>query len=764
MLEFQGCFSIYPSDGSAVQLDQNQPEAENIRTNPTRMQTTVSSKPFKFILFALGLFLLIWPFLDTQFRDLENNFTGLLCLPLSIGVGSLIVAFTVGGLWQRSGFWFVLAMVGQTISLQLVNAGWQLRYQHYRPFEQIIQNTAGILSIAFFVIQAMLVLIGLRSSLAGIIVWCGRNLRTWQLLLIASFFIISTTTVSHSIAVYIQEWAFAVFIQALSLATIVLAALTIPQGSIIGVSRLLSGLFGGLGPDSDAEPGPPDRFTLSIAAFVTILAAILCIYSYERHPHVTDEIAYLTQARFFAAGALTMPAPPVPDGFEVYLMNIKGDNWYAAPPPGWPIMLALGTLVGLPWLVNPFLAGINVLLTYVLLRELYPRSFARISIFLLALSPWYVFLGMSFMTHMFSLTCALVAAIGVAWSRRDGKVMWAGFGGLALGMMSLVRPLEAVAMAGLLGLWAIGLGGKRLKLTGIAGLVLGSIVVGGLGLAYNAALTGNPFEFPINVYTDEHFGKNSNAYGFGPDRGMGWEHDPYPGHSPIDALVNTNLNVSSLNTELFGWSTGSFLLVAAGVCLGRLRRRDYLMIAVIAVIYVLHFFYYFSGGPDFAARYWFLMVVPLVVIAAKGITMLAAKLDEQHEGGGLRVYIAVLAMCLMSVFIFIPWRAIDKYHNFRGMRPDIRYLADVYKFDRSLVLIQGNRDPDYASAAIYNPINLRANVPVYAWDRDPGTRKKLLTVYADRPLWIVRSPSLTQRGYEVIAGPMTAQDLLIEGE
>jgi hypothetical protein len=760
MSDFQGYFSIYPSDGSAIQLDPNQLDAENVRTRPSPMQEIVSSKPVRFILFALGLFFLIWPFLDQQFRDPENNLTGLLCLPLSIGVGLLVAAFTAGGVWRRSGFWFALALVGQAVSLQLVNAGWQLRYQHYKPFEQILQSTLGILLLAFFVVQAAVVLVGLRPFLARIIAWCRQNLRMWQQLLIASVFIISTTTVSHSIAVYIQEWAFAVLIQTLSLATIVLAAMTIPQGSIIGIRRLLSALFGDLSLDGDVEPGRPDRFALSAAAFVTILAAVLCFYSYERHPHVPDEVAYLAQARLFASGAVTMPAPPVPEGFEAYLMMGNGNSWYPVPPPGWPIILTVGELFGLPWLVNPFLAGINVLLVYVLLRELYPKSLARISIFLLALSPWYIFLGMSFMTHMFSLTCALAAAVGVAWSRREDKAIWAWFGGLALGMISMVRPLEAVAVAGLLGLWAIGIGGKRLKAAGIAGLILSSMIVGGIGLAYNAVLTGNAAEFPINVYTDEHFGKNSNAYGFGADRGMGWEFDPYPGHGPFDALVNTNLNVSATNTELFGWSIGSFLLIAIGLCVGGLKRSDYLMLAVIAAIYMLHFFYYFSGGPDFGARYWFLMVVPLVVLAARGIQKLAARFDEQFEGGGIRVYAAVLALCLLSVITFIPWRAIDKYHNFRGMRPDIRYLADVYEFGRSLVLIQGNKHPDYDSAMIYNPLDLRANAPIYAWDRDSSTRKKLLAAYSDRPVWIVKAPSITKRGYEVAAGPLAAEGLL----
>ena len=456
-----------------------------------------------------------------------------------------------------------------------------------------------------------------------------------------------------------------------------------------------------------------------------------------------------------------MPAPSVPEGFEVYLMDRKDDRWFPVPPPGWPLVLAAGAFFGLAWLVNPLFAGINVLLAYVLLRELYPKGVARLTVLLLILSPWYIFLGMSFMTHMFSLTCAVCRrGRRCGRLRHSGKPVWAFAGGSALGMLSMVRPLEAVAMAGLLGLWAIGIGGNRLKILGITGLISGSMLMGSVGLAYNAVLTSDPLKFPINVYTDKYFGKNSNAYGFGPDWGMGWEQDPYPGHGPVDAIVNSNLNISSINAELFGWSIGSFLIIAFGLCLGRLGQSDYLMLAVVAAIYWLHFFYYFSGGPDFGARYWFLMIVPLMVLAARGIVLLAAKIDETFEGEGVRVLFAAAVLCAMTITIFVPWRAIDKYHNFRGMRPDVRTLAADYNFGESLVLIRGNKDPDYASAAVYNPLDLNAPAPIYAWDRDPATRKRLLQAYETRPVWIVDSPSLTQLGYEVVAGPVPAEELL----
>jgi 4-amino-4-deoxy-L-arabinose transferase-like glycosyltransferase len=437
-------------------------------------------------------------------------------------------------------------------------------------------------------------------------------------------------------------------------------------------------------------------------------------------------------------------------------MDYAADRWFPVTPPGWPAILALGAYVGLAWLVNPILAGLNVILVYVFLRELFPRNVSRVSVFLLAFSPWYIFLGMSFMTHMSSLTFALLAAIGVARSRRSGKVSWALAAGLAIGIISLIRPLEAVAIAGLLGLWAIGLGGRRLKAGATAALILGTLATGSLGLAYNAAVGGSAFRFPINKYTDEHFGKNSNAYGFGPDRGMGWELDPNPGHGPLDALINSNLNASALNTELFGWPIGSFLLAAIGLCIARLDRGDYLMLAVIAAIYFLHFFYYFSGGPDFGARYWFLMIVPLVVLSARGMYKLAASLEGRFEGASARVFATVIAMCAITLLLFVPWRAVDKYRGFRGMSPEIGALARSHGFGSGLVLVQGKMDPDYAAAAVLNPLDLGRDATIYAWDRDPETRSALLAAYPGRAVWIVKGPSLTARGYEIVDGPLSA--------
>ncbi len=109
---------------------------------------------------------------------------------------------------------------------------------------------------------------------------------------------------------------------------------------------------------------------------------------------------------------------------------------------------------------------------------------------------------------------------------------------------------------------------------------------------------------------------------------------------------------------------------------------------------------------------------------------------------------------------YIPWRAIDKYHHYRGMRPDIRYLAREKNSGKSLVLVRGNLRLDYASAAVYNPENLRGNAPIYALDRNPEVRTQVLKAYPDRSVWIVNDPSITYGGFEVIEVPLSANDLV----
>jgi hypothetical protein len=127
--------------------------------------------------------------------------------------------------------------------------------------------------------------------------------------------------------------------------------------------------------------------------------------------------------------------------------------------------------------------------------------------------------------------------------------------------------------------------------------------------------------------------------------------------------------------------------------------------------------------------------------------------------GETRVLVAALALIFISLTVFFPWRILDKYHHYRGMRPDVRELAREHELGRSLVLVRGRRHPDYASAAIYNPTDLEADAPIYAWARNTEVQAVLLEHYADREVWILDGPTVTGRGYEIVRGPRPASEV-----
>lgn len=720
---------------------------------------------FLFALVAIGAVCIIAAFGLPRFREVDGSFKSGICLPVAAGLAFCLIGSTFTLKIRRSAFWFAVALVGQALALQMIEAGPQIRYQHYMNPSRLFEWPAFLLVVGFTG-QCLGVVLGIKTHWSTVHRWLRDNFSSWQLVCIAAVLSVSSAAVSRDVRLFVFELPWASLVQLINLANVVLIALTLPEDHLQRINNTFRRWF-----RDDSAPRVPSRldaFSSVGAVWVVLLASLLSWYSYGRHPHIPDEVSYIYQARYFAAGMLVMRLPPVPEAFNLDLMNYEATRWYSPVPPGWPAVLAFGVLLGVPWLVNPILAGLNVLLAYLVLQELYSLRLARLAVVLLCTSPWHIFMAMNFMTHTLSITCALVAIAAMIRARKTGKIQWAALCGVAAGMVGIVRPLEGAIVMFLLSLWAIGIGGRRLKLLSIACFCLGASVIAASVLFYNKALTGSATTFPLMAYTDKYYGKNSNAMGFGSDRGLGWQLDPYPGHGFKDVVVNSELNAFSLNIELLGWSTGSCLLIVFLLLPGKFRSRlqaaDYLMLAVIVTVFTAHMFYWYSGGPDFGARYWYLMLIPCLVLSIRGFEALQASLlttgREMNTG---RVTVAFASLCLLAFVNYFPWRAVDKYHNYLFMRPDIRYLATANHFGRSLVLIRGERHPDYASAAIYNPLDFSGDDPVYVWDRSQEVRIQALKAFPDRPVWVIEGPSITKGSFKITSGPLTAYQAQVLG-
>lgn len=188
------------------------------------------------------------------------------------------------------------------------------------------------------------------------------------------------------------------------------------------------------------------------------------------------------------------------------------------------------------------------------------------------------------------------------------------------------------------------------------------------------------------------------------------------------------------------------------------------MVIAIGAVVGLYSLYWFAGGPDFGPRYWFLILPATIALTARGLDHLGRSVGTKREDdlGYGRMAVAVSALVIMSLVNFFPWRAVDKYYRYWGMNPEVRELLTTHDFANGLVLVRGKSQPDFASAMIYNPLDLRSQHPIFAHDSSPEIRKRLLAAYPDRPVWILDGPTHTRGGYRVVAGPLQPNSLPLQ--
>ena len=661
------------------------------------------------------------------------------------GFAVAAIGMAYGGTWRRCVTILGLAAVGQACSLSLIDAPNYTVLQRSFPWQELVAGRR--LFLFGELLQAAILLPMLWRKRRAIGGFLRAVLAPWKVLALAAVWMLIATNASFDLKRYASDEALMVWIMAVSLGWTVLAAAAAPAD---GVRALVKGVN-----DRIADRNWDRRLPWICAALVVVASAGICWVVFGGIPHVPDEVSYLFQAKYFAAGKLYLPAPPNAAAFEVGQVYSDGQKWFGYGFPGWPAVLAVGVLLRVPWLVNPLLAGVVVLLAHQLITRLYSRRIAHASVLLLAASPWFLFMSSNFMTHTLSLVLSLGGLLSIELQRRSRSLWWSVAGGLCLGAMVLTRPLEGVVMGTVMGLWAIGVGGERLKLAALACFASVSVLLGSVILPYNRMLTGSPLRTAQEVWTDATFYVGSDRLGFGPGIGnWGWYHlDPFPGHGLRDVLVNVHQNLYLSNFDLFGWGFGSLLFFGAALLIGRFTRADRLLLGIGFAVVAGQSFYWFGGGPDYGARYWYQILIPFIVLTVRGIEELQKRWIEH---GGTRVnaqrmaLFAVLASAVAVVTI-LPWRMDGKYHNFRNVNPTMRALAQRYRFGKALVFVAGV----YPSAFVFNPRTLEAPEPIYVRNRGLEANETMRKQFPDRKAWYVEwAPGKEQ--YMVAAGPIPA--------
>ena len=199
-----------------------------------------------------------------------------------------------------------------------------------------------------------------------------------------------------------------------------------------------------------------------VAAAITCLVLAFCArFVYHAHPLAMDESAPVAQAYAFAAGHLSWSLPPglldrmVPAGFRgaFLAVNPASGEVVSLYWPGYAALLAPFAWAGVPWILNPLLTALTLLLLHRLAMRLFDdRETAGWVVLFAIASPVIVAEGISYYSMPAHLAANLLYAL-LLLEARPLRALAAGLvGGLAL---TLHNPVPHLLFALPWGLWLL---------------------------------------------------------------------------------------------------------------------------------------------------------------------------------------------------------------------------------------------------------------------------------------------------------------------
>ena len=438
--------------------------------------------------------------------------------------------------------------------------------------------------------------------------------------------------------------------------------------------------------------GKGEKTILSLLVLLCIIfSLVISCLVFQDSIASSDEWSYLIQAHIFSHGRLAVPSPIHREFFDhVHIVN--NGRYYSKYPPGWPFLLAIGVLLGVPRIVNPLLGAGTLLLLYAMGKQLYTPKIALLASLCALASPYFLFNTASYFAHTASLffVSLLLFLLMKGWEERRSLYFFlAGISGSA---SFLVRPFDQCAVLIPLGVFlVVALVRKQLGMHSVVAFGLGHLNGFLLFLCYNTFQNGHPF------MTGYHVADSWMDRWFGPELWM-WQY------------------TVSYFFKLLTWSFPALPILALYTLFSssqeRVKRWERCLASTLFGLIIAYAMIAFPEGPAYGPRYYYSGFLAIPLLGAKGFVMLFAR---------SKLLIPVLiGTVLLDVGILFPYYSTLAYKEIYEQND---FERQVKQINPGPALVFLAPDPESSQAPTRNTIDFRSNI-VYALDM--GEKNSLL--------------------------------------
>ena len=440
-----------------------------------------------------------------------------------------------------------------------------------------------------------------------------------------------------------------------------------------------------------------------------LVCASISWHLFDGVPGFMDSCSYMFQARLFAHGMLSAPLPPEPQFFEA-MHTILSDKWYTVYPPGYPAILALGVILNMSWLVNPFFGALTIVCIYLLAKELYGDGIAKLSAVLALASTFFLFMSSEFASHTSTLFFLTLAFLSFVWMVKKKRPLLSAFVcGICLGIALLCRPYTTFWICVPMGIAAIVI---RRELS-LRHILIGAIPILFTCLAffaYNYATTGHPLLFGyIAMHGKDHY--------------PGFHQEPWSDrfHTVTQGFKYVFEDLNALNYYLFEWPIPALLFICIFLTYGKKSFWEWLLVGWIGALLVGHFFYFFNQ-LDFGPRFVYESLPALILLTSKGLSLSVQFLTTQWKTLSDAHARNIFCLMLVGLFLFAFFFNVPstvKLYQYYGTDVTIKKYLDKNDVEQALVFVKGGR-----AYQVHYPLNAPFAKPhIYAKDRGSENKK-----------------------------------------